>query len=284
VYTRKFGTYIESGILILLGILVWGVLWILLSGSFMATDEMITRVGPVLLPSTEQASFRIIPTYLSAKAYVELLIDSPDFYVMFWNSCIQVFSILFGQLFVATPAAWAFARFRFPGQRFLFIVYMILMVMPFQVTMVSSYFVLNKLHLLDTHLAIILPSTFSTLSVFIMTKFFKAIPIEIVEAAKIDGASESYIFLNIGIPLGFPGIMSVMVLSFLENWNAIEQPLTFLKNKELWPLSLYLPNIVSSRASIAFVASVIMCLPSLLIFVAGQAYLEQGITASGLKE
>lgn len=250
----------------------------------MATDEMIARVGPVLGMTADMASFRIIPTYLSAKAYVELLIDSPGFYVMFWNSCIQVFSILFGQFLVAVPAAWAFARFKFPGRRILFLIYMILMVMPFQVTMVSSYFVLDKLHLLDTHLAIILPGIFSTLSVFIMVKFFKAIPIEIIEAAKIDGASERFIFLKIGIPLGFPGIMSVMVLSFLENWNAIEQPLTFLKNKALWPLSLYLPNIVSDKVSVAFVASVIMCLPSLLIFAVGQAYLEQGIAASGLKE
>jgi multiple sugar transport system permease protein len=158
------------------------------------------------------------------------------------------------------------------------------MIMPFQVTMVSSYLVLDWFHLMDTHLAIIIPAIFSAFPVFIMTKFFKGIPEALMEAAKIDGAGEFQIFCHIGIPLGISGIVSAIVLDFLEGWNAIEQPLTFLKRQSLWPLSLYLPSISTEKIGVAFVASVIVMMPSVLIFLYGQQYLEQGIVASGIKE
>ena len=90
-------------------------------------------------------------------------------------------------------------------------------------------------------------------------------------------------FLNIGLPLGSAGIVSALVLGFLENWNLIEQPLAFLKDKTLWPLSLYLPNIDLAKAGVAFTGSVVTLLPALLVFLSGQDYLEQGITAAAIK-
>ena len=137
--------------------------------------------------------------------------------------------MLAGQLLIALPGAWAFAHFRFPGKRALFLFYIILMMQPFQVTMVPNYLVLKQFHLLNTHLAVILPGIFSAFPVFIMTKFFASIPTPLIEAARLDGASDFSIFLKVGIPVGRPGIISMLVLGFLEYWNAIEQPMTFLK-------------------------------------------------------
>ena len=117
-----------------------------------------------------------------------------------------------------------------------------------------------------------------------MYHFFRSIPKGIIESAELDGANKFQVFLHIGVPLGSSGIVSALVLSFLDAWNLIEQPLTFLKNKTLWPLSLYLPNISMNNAGLAFVASVITLIPSLLVFMAGQNYLEQGIAASAVKE
>ena len=156
--------------------------------------------------------------------------------------------------------------------------------MPFQVTMLSNYLTLNAMHLMDTQWAVILPAAFSTFPVFIMYHFFRSIPKGIIESAELDGANKFQVFLYIGVPLGSSGIVSALVLSFLDAWNLIEQPLTFLKNKTLWPLSLYLPNISMDNAGLAFVASVITLIPSLLVFMAGQNYLEQGIAASAVKE
>ena len=138
--------------------------------------------------------------------------------------------------------------------------------------------------LMDTHWSIILPATFSTFPVFIMYRFFAGIPEAIMESAKLDGAGPLQIFLYLGIPLGSGGIVSAMVLGFLEYWNLVEQPLTFLKNKTLWPLSLFLPGIGLEQAGMAFASSVITLIPALFVFLCGQDYLEQGITAAAVKE
>lgn len=105
-----------------------------------------------------------------------------------------------------------------------------------------------------------------------------------MESARLDGAGEWQIFMYMGLPLGSGGIVSAMVLGFLECWNLIEQPLTFLKDKSLWPLSLYLPEISLQDAAMAFAASVITLAPALFVFLAGQDYLEQGIVAAAVKE
>lgn len=267
-----------AGLIMILPVLM------MLSNSIMGGQELKEAYGAVLGGGTGKLSARLLPVYPTLAPYIELLLDSPDFFVMFWNSVRQVFSVMLGQTFVGTMAAWAFARYEFRGRRPLFLLYMILMVMPFQVTMVSSYLVLSKLSLLDAHPAVILPGIFSTFPVFIMEKFFRAIPKEVFEAAKVDGAGEFTGFLRIGIPLGSPGIVSALILNFLEYWNAVEAPMTFLKTKSKLPLSLYLPEITADQMSVSFVASVVMMLPAVLAFLWGRDYLQKGIEASGLKE
>lgn len=275
---------IATMILVLFAFLIIMPLWMVVSGSFIGKNEITRNLAPVLSDTKGKAFWPILPQYPTIRPYIELLLDSPAFFAMFWNSCKQVIPILIGQLLIAVPAAWAFARFDFPLKKIMFTLYITLTIMPFQVTMVSSYLVLDYLKLLDTNFAIILPAIFATFPVFIMMKFFSSIPADLFEAAEIDGANEWNIFIKIGIPLGNSGIMSAMVLGFLEQWNAIEPPLTFLDDKSNWPLSLYLPNIATDNVGVSLAASVIMMLPALLIFLFGQSYLEDGIKASGLKE
>lgn len=278
------GRRIGSVALIFLSLLVWFPLLLLVLCSFLGEQEIIGCFGGVLLSNGNPVKFHLLPSYPTLQGYVELLLDSPGFFVMFWNSCLQVFPILAGQLFIAVPAAWAFTHFSFPGKKLLFHLYMLLMILPFQVTMVSGYLVLGKLHLLDTYGAIILPGIFAAFPVFIITKTFRGIPVPLLEAAETDGAGEFRMFWHIAVPLAKPGIWSAMILSFLEYWNTIEQPMTFLKTKSKWPLSLYLPNITAEKVGVSFCASIIMMLPAVLLFLWGQSYLEQGIAASGLKE
>lgn len=280
----KKGKIIGAVLLILTGIVLVLPIFTIFTNSLMGRVELVQSYGSVLGGGEGDLTWKIFPMYPTLRAYVELLLDSPGFFVMFWNSCKQTAAILAGQLIVGTTAAWAFGRYDFPGRRVLFILYMILMILPFQVTMTSSYLVLSRLKLIDTVYAVVLPAVFSTFPVFIMTKFFRAIPNSLIEAAKIDGAGELYIFFHIGLPLGMPGIFSAGLLSFLEYWNAIEAPMTFLKSEQKFPLSLYLPSITTERISVSFAASVVMILPALFIFLFGQEYLEQGIAASGLKE
>ena len=150
--------------------------------------------------------------------------------------------------------------------------------------MVSAYLAANMLGLLDTIWAVILPGVFGAFPVFIMTKGFDAVPAALLEAAALDGTGALGTLLRIGVPLGMPGILSAAVLGFLEAWNAIEQPMTFLQTKALWPLSLYLPQIAAQRLGLARAASLVMLAPAALIFRFGQQYLTLGSQSSGLKE
>ena len=281
---KKYFKYWHYILIFIIGVVMVFPLFLMFTNSFLGVQVFKELYGAVLGLYIGNVAIRLVPQYMTLRSYVELLLDSPDFFVMFWNSCRQVFPILAGQILIGMPAAWAFARFRFRGRRILFFLYMLLMIMPFQVTMVSNYIVLSKLSLMDTHLALIVPGIFSTFPVFIMEKFFKAIPEAVLDAAKVDGAGALQIFMKIGLPLGIPGIMSSSILCFLEYWNAIEAPMTFLKTKSKLRLSLYLPDITTEQLSVSFTTSVVMMIPAILIFALGRDYLQQGIEASGLKE
>lgn len=257
----------------------------LCTGSLMGSGELKANLSPVLAgEGTGYIKWTLLPLYPTLRSWVQVLLDTPEAFVMFWNSVKMTLAILAGQLLVGVPAAWGFARYRFPGRKILFTVYIILMMMPFQVLMLSEYLVLDRLHLLDNQLAVILPAVFSTFPVFIMYRFFCGIPDAIIESAKLDGAGPLQVFWYIGLPIGSSGIVSAMVLGFLEYWNLIEQPLTFLKTKSLWPLSLFLPNISLNKAGLAFAASVLMLIPAFFVFLGGQDYLEQGIVSAAVKE
>ena len=229
---KKAGTFI----CVCFAILAAFPVFFLAAGSLMGAGELKELLQPVLTGGEGFASWKLFPRYPTLRSYVELLLDSPEFFVMFWNSVKLTGGILVGQLLVGVPAAWGFARFSFPGKKLLFIIYIALMMMPFQVMMLSNYLVLDSLGLLDTLTGIILPAVFSTFPVFIMYRFFEGIPEALMEAARLDGAGEFMLFIRVGLPLGSPGIISAMVLGFLEYWNLIEQPMAFLKTKSLWPL------------------------------------------------
>lgn len=134
--------------------------------------------------------------------------------------------------------------------------------------------------------AIILPGIFSTFPVFIMERGFDTIPREVLESASIDGANQWQRFWRIGIPLGIPGLISALTLGFLDAWNAIEQPMTFLESPQYWPLSLFFTdpaNLDTKQLGLAMAASLWTLLPSILVFRFGQTYLEAGLTKGAVK-
>ncbi len=257
---------------------------LLVTGSVMGNGELRRYLAPVFSDALTYISWKLVPDYPTFESYGKLLLMTPQFFVLFWNSMKMVGCILLGQLVIGVPAAWAFAVYQVRGSRALFALYVVLMLLPFQVTMLSSYLVLNRLGLLDTPASVILPAVFSTFPVFLTYGGFRCIPVQLFEAARIDGAGELRIFWKLGVPLGKSGLLSAMVLGFLEYWNMMEQPMAFLENKALWPLSLYLPEITWAQAGYAFTASIITLIPAVFVFVWGQDYLEQGIIFSGLKE
>lgn len=276
-----FFIYILLGLIALLTVLP---ILILLTGSVMSSGELKEYLSPLFEEGSALISWKLMPDYPTFEHFGKLLFLTPQFFMLFWNSVKVTGCILAGQLLIGVPAAWAFAIYQGKCSRLLFGLYIVLMLLPFQVNMLSSYLVLDRLQLLNTHSAIILPAIFSTFPVFLAYGGFRSIPPQLLEAARIDGAGELRIFIKIGLPLGKSGLLSAAVLGFLEYWNMIEQPMAFLEDKSLWPLSLYLPEINWSLAGFAFCASLITLIPSVFVFILGQDYLEQGIIFSGLKE
>ncbi|MCL2202871.1 MAG: carbohydrate ABC transporter permease [Defluviitaleaceae bacterium] len=267
-----------------LAMLVWWVLWFMLMGTLMSVEELNATIGAALHDDGGRSFWPVLPAWPTLQPLARLLLDTPHFFVMFWNTFRLVVPSVAGQIVLSAPAAWALSRFRFRGRKLLITVYIALMLMPFQVTMVPNFLVIDRLGLMDNVLAVILPFAFSAFPVFIMLKGFDAVPHALLEAASIDGAGPVRTFLHVGLPLGLPSILAAMVLGFLDVWGAIEQPMTFLGDPSAWPLSLFLPQIVAEELGLAMAASLLMLLPAVLFFLFGQKYLELGIQAAGIKE
>lgn len=260
------------------------VIFMLING-IVSPKTLVERFGPVLRPGQfpGYAKAAFLPVNVGLDAYKELFLYQPGFFTLFWNSVKICLFVVVGQLLIAVPAAWGFARYEFKGRRILFALYILLMLMPFQVLMLSEYILFSRLSLLDTMWTLVLPGIFSTFPVFILYNFFREIPGSVIEAARLDGAGEAAIFFNIGIPYGFPGIAAVMVLQFIEYWNLVEQPMVFIETMSEMPLSLYLPSVNVENISISFAAAVITMIPSYLVFRLGQDKLESGIAATAVK-
>lgn len=164
-------------------------------------------------------NLKLIPDWVSFGQYAEVLVHKPMFLHMFWNSVFIVVPIIVLQVMIASLAAYAFAKLRFWGRDKLFVVYLMTMLMPFQVTLVPNYIIADKLGLMNTTSAIILPGIFSAFGVFMLRQFMMHIPYTYVEAAKIDGAGHATIFYQIIVPLVKPGIaaqLNIELRSFFQ--------------------------------------------------------------------
>ena len=228
-----------------------------------------------------QTNLKIIPDMITFTQYDNVLLKNPQYLFKFWNSVILTVPIMIFQIIVALLASYGFARFEGKIRSLIFFVYVILMLMPYQVTLVPNYLVSNWLGIIDTRLAVILPGIFSPFAVFILTKFMRRIPIAMIEAAKLDGAGEFQIFLRICVPMSKTIIYSVAILIFIDYWNMVEQPLVLMSDSAMHPLSVFLSQINSGDAALAFaVASIYMIVP-LLTFLYSEDYIVEGVAYAG---
>ncbi|MDO4417128.1 MAG: carbohydrate ABC transporter permease [Eubacteriales bacterium] len=234
---------------------------------------------------SETVNLKFIPDIVSFGQYFKVLILSPEYLMKFWNSFIYVVPIVVFQLAVASLASYGFARYRGRVREVIFFAYIILMLMPYQVTLVPNYLVANWLHIMDTRWAIWLPGIFSPFAVYMLTKYMRRIPRSIYEAAEIDGAGEWQIFTQICLPNCRGGLASIAILLFIDYWNMVEQPLILLTNDQLHPLSVFLSRINADEISLAFAVAVIYMVLPMMVFLYGEEYLVEGIVyQGGIKE
>jgi multiple sugar transport system permease protein len=260
------------------------------TNSFLSQSELNANYGVVFSTGaanegktymSERVNLKFIPDKVSFSQYITTLVKSPDYLLKFWNSVILVVPIVLLQVGVAAVAAYGFTRWRGRVRSFIFFFYVILMLMPYQVTLVPNYLVSGWLGLLNTRWAIIFPGAFAPFSVFLLTKFMRRIPAPLIEAAKLDGAGEWQIFTRICLPQCRSALYSIAILVFIDYWNMVEQPIILLPDATKQPLSVYLSTINAGEVGLAFAVATIYMIPTLLLFLHGEEYLVEGIAHSG---
>ena len=286
---KKVGIIILTAILIFCAMIFVTPIIFTMCNSFMGSSEIKANYGMIFETTdsgaktfiADKVNLKFIPDKVSFNQYITVLFKSPDYLLKFWNSVILVVPIVVLQLAVACLAAYGFTRYQGRVREIIFFAYIILMLMPYQVTLVPNFLVSKWLNLLDTNWAIWLPGIFSPYAVFLLTKYMRRIPVSILEAAKIDGAGEWQIFKHVCMPLCKGALCSVAILIFIDFWNMVEQPLIMLADEQMHPLSVFLSKINAGEIGLAFAVATIYMVPTLLVFLYGEEYLVEGITYQG---
>lgn len=228
-------------------------------------------------------AFHLLPDKWSLEAFRKILLETPDYLMKFWNSVGITGAIVIGQILVSVLAGYGFSKFQFPGKNILFVLVIILMMMPYQVTLVSNYIILDRMGLIGTYAAVILPGIFSPFGTFLMRQVMDGIPKEVTEAARLDGAGQLGVLGKVVLPIAKGGIVSLLILNFIDNWNMVEQPLVFLQEAQKYPLSIFLAESVSESSMEVFACGVLAMLPPVLLFANFRDELISGIELSGIK-
>lgn len=224
----------------------------------------------------KKVSIQLIPNQISIEQYYQTLIENYDYIKMFWNSVKISLLISFLTFIVAFPQSYVFAKIKFKGRSLIFFIYVIVMMMPFQVTLLPNYLLLRWMNLLNSHSALILPAAFSPFGVFLLTQFMRYVPSDTVDSYKLESNSIFGLFYYIIIPAVKPGIIALLVLVFAESWNMVEQPLIFLQDEFLYPLSLSLNSTILNKSLGApFAGAVLYVIPIITLYF----YFEEEIIA-----
>jgi len=205
---------------------------------------------------------------------------------MIWNSVKVSVLVVIGQVIVCATSAYAFARLRFPGRELIFGLYLASMMIPGQVTQIPSFMLMRVFGWIDTHYALIIPGLASAFGTFLLRQFLLTIPVELEEAARIDGANYWHIFAHIMLPLSRPALATLGVFTFMGVWNDFMWPLITINSldKMTLPLGLSFLNSVHSTDWTRLMAGdVIALIPVVVVFLFAQRYFIHGITLTGLK-
>ena len=237
-------------------------------------------------PRSESVAYppQLLPQQPTLEYFAQLFTEL-DFGRYLLNTLALVRICMVGLLLMAA-AGYGFAKFTFRGREVLFFLVLVTMMIPGQVTMVPSFLIINGMKLTNTLIGIALPMLVSGFSVFLFRQFMSTIPTEVIEAARIDGASELRIFLRIILPMSGPILAVQVVLTFITGWNAFLWPLIIANDQRLYTLSVGLSLLnqqIATNPSLQMAASTLMVVPILLVFVFFQRYIVQGFALSGLK-
>ena len=234
--------------------------------SFLSPQE-VQRVFGSLLGEGGTAALGALPQGFSFMGYYEVFFATPDYLVKFWLSLLLAVGAVVGQVVISCMGGFAFAFLYFPGKRLLYGLLCLFMLIPLQVTLLPNYILLDQLGTLNTYWALLLPLAFAPLGTFLLTQIFRSVPADILHAARLDGAGALQVLVRVLLPCGKGGVSTLVVLTLIESWNMVEQPLIYLQDVGSYPLSVFLASQYMENLPFQFVCSVLSLLPLALCFL-----------------
>jgi multiple sugar transport system permease protein len=257
------------GLLLLVGPFIWMVL-----GSFKTTGEL-RQVPPTWLPENWTL------------ANYEDLFSRLNFLGYFFNSTVVAVAVTLGNIVFCSMLGYALAKLTFPGKRILFVVVLGTLMVPSVVTFMPLFVLTANLGLVNTHAGLILPFLVGAFGVFLMRQFIAGLPDELLDAARVDGAGEHYIFWRIILPLCGPALATLGILTFLGSWNSFLWPLVVATSDTMYTLpvaiALFATGQQETNIALLMAGSVVVIVPVLIVFIALQRYFTQGIAMTGIK-
>ncbi len=248
--------------------------------SFLSPQEVQRVFGP-LLGEGGTAVVGALPQGFSLMGYYEVFFATPDYLAKFWVSLLLAVGAILGQMVISCMGGFAFAFYDFPGKRLLYGLLCLFMLIPLQVTLLPNYLLLDQLGALNTYWALLLPLAFAPLGTFLLTQIFRSVPVDILHAARLDGAGTFHVLGKVLLPCSKGGGATLIVLTLIESWNMVEQPLVYLQDVGSYPLSVFLASRYMENLPFQFVCSVLSLLPLALCFLYFGGDLLQGAGRKG---
>ena len=252
--------------------------------SFFAPDEIRSFMETRSQYGEQMMEIKLSPHKVSLEQYWHILIEDTSVLRYYFNSIVYTLTILVCQAIIVPAMAYALSRYKYPGRDLLSFLIIVLLLLPFQITMVPTVLMLRNLELMDTLWAIIFPSIASPFYVFLIRQNMLGIPNELFEAAQIDGAGPIRCFFHIALPVSRAILGAALALSFADCWNMVEQPLVFLPTQtSLYPLSVAFNQLSRTSTGVEFAGASLFLIPALLIYLFFQKDIMTGIQLSELK-
>lgn len=268
---------VQLGNLSVVGLLVLGAVVVLLPLLIVCLTS--------LAPASTTVSGRILPTALTWDNYREAW-QRGNFLLAFANSTLVALAVTGFQVITSALAGYALARLKFRGRQALLLLVLATLVIPFQILVVPIFLVLKWGHLVNTYGALILPTAASGFGIFLLRQYFLTIPVELEEAAALDGATRLQILWRVMLPLSRPALVTLFLFTFIGEWNDLFKPLVFTTRPELRTVQLALAEFqeqFTNNWSLLMASVVIATVPVVLLFLVGQRQFIQGISTTGIK-
>jgi ABC-type glycerol-3-phosphate transport system permease component len=261
---------------------------VLVFGALMFLYPFLWMITATLVPESDISSFSIIPSTISLNSYTQMFDKIPIGRALL-NSILVASSVTIGVLVFGSMVGYALSRLEFKGRNLIFYIIIFTMTLPFQITLIPQYIIMVKLGWVDTYLALIVPYLMNALSIIMFRQYFKSIPQDLIDAARIDGCNELTIIFRILWPNAIPALVTVGIITFMASWNEVLWPIIVIRNEEL----MTMPQLVTlfavggraeSQLGVKLASATILALPIVLAYLFFQKYFIQSMASTGIKE